>query len=114
MRAVTGTLTEATSPRCSARATTEHITTVIPTAINPILKTDTAKRATDAPITVPTIWPKPSRIDLCNETRILKEQTMAATTPPSVISKSPTCQETAPAIPATAIWRTHTLRSANR
>ncbi|CAB4546949.1 unannotated protein [freshwater metagenome] len=55
MSAVTGTLTEATSPRCRARATTEHMTIVIPIAINPILKTDTAKSATAAPIAVPTI-----------------------------------------------------------
>ena len=35
MSAVTGTFTEATSPRCSARATTEHKSTVVATAITP-------------------------------------------------------------------------------
>ena len=82
IKAVTGTFTEATSPRCSARATTAQRTIVVPTAIKPKLKRLTVKRATPAPIAVPTIWPKPSRKDLWSEMRILKVETIAATTPP--------------------------------
>ena len=62
--AVTGTFTDATSPKCRARATTAQKTTVNPTAINPKSKMETFSKATEAPIAVPTIWPKPSRTDL--------------------------------------------------
>ena len=64
MSAVTGTFTEATSPRCSPRATTEQSRTVIPTAMIPKLNSQTVSSATPAPIAVPTICPKPSRTDL--------------------------------------------------
>ena len=77
--------------------------TVSPTAIKPKSKIETLIKATVAPMAVPTIWPKPSRTDLCKEMRIDKVQTIAATTPPSSTSKSPTCQATAPAKPATRI-----------
>ncbi|CAB4704484.1 unannotated protein [freshwater metagenome] len=62
--AVTGTFTEATSPRCRALATTEQSRTVIETDMTPKLKIETHARATPAPIAVPTIWPNPSRTDL--------------------------------------------------
>lgn len=111
--AVTGTFTEATSPRWSARATTAQKITVRPTAIKPTSKIETFIRAIVAPIAVPTICPKPSRTDLWSEIRIESVQIIAATTPPFSISKSPTCQAVAPARPATSIWRTQTRRSAN-
>ena len=38
INAVTGTFTDATSPRRSPRATTEHKNTVVPIAITPKLK----------------------------------------------------------------------------
>ena len=62
--AVTGTFTEATSPRWSARATTAQRTIVEPTAKNPKSKSVTVRSATPAPIAVPTICPNPSLSDL--------------------------------------------------
>ena len=103
MSAVTGTFTDATSPRCNARAITAQRIIVVAIAKNPKLKRWTVSSAMPAPIAVPTICPNPSRMDLCREIRILRVETMAATTPPLVISKSPTNQETPPAIPATII-----------
>ena len=64
MSAVTGTFTDATSPRWRARATTAHNTMVDPTAMKPKSKSVTVSKATPAPIAVPTIWPNPSRRDL--------------------------------------------------
>ena len=64
IRAVTGTFTDATSPRCSARATTAQRTIVVPTAMKPKSKSVTVSKATPAPIAVPTICPNPSRRDL--------------------------------------------------
>ena len=103
MSAVTGTFTDATSPKCSARATTAQRIIVVAIARNPKLKSETVKRAIPAPIAVPTICPNPSRIDLWREIRMLSVETMAATTPPLLMSKSPTNQETPPEIPATII-----------
>ena len=53
--AVTGTFTDATSPRCNARATTEHKSTVIATEIRPRSNIVTQVSATPAPRAVPTI-----------------------------------------------------------
>ena len=111
MSAVTGTLTEATSPKCSARATTAQRMMVMAIAMNPKSKIDTARSAVLAPMAVPTICPKPSRIDLWSEMRILKVETMAATTPPPSTSKSPRNQATPPDKPATSICLTQSLLS---
>ena len=55
MSAVTGTLTAATSPKCSALATTAHKIIVVAIARNPKLKSETVSNAMPAPIAVPTI-----------------------------------------------------------
>ncbi len=112
MSAVTGTFTEATSPKCSARATTAQRMIVMVIAINPKSKMETAKSAVPAPIAVPTICPNPSRIDLWSEIRMLSVETIAATTPPPSTKRSPKNQATPPESPATRIWRTQSLRSA--
>ena len=64
INAVTGTFTDATSPRWRARATTAQRMIVVAMAIKPKLKSETASSAVHAPIAVPTICPNPSRIDL--------------------------------------------------
>ena len=84
---------------------------VIAIAIKPKSKMVTAKRAVLAPIAVPTICPKPSRIDLCSDIRILRVETMAATTPPPSTSRSPKNQATPPDKPATSICLTQSFRS---
>ena len=76
---------------------------VVAIAMNPKSKIETASSAVPAPIAVPTIWPKPSRIDLCSEIRILRVETIAATTPPPSTTESPINQATPPDKPATAI-----------
>ena len=81
----------------------DHTIEIADCEYDPKLKRWTVSSAMPAPIAVPTICPNPSRMDLCREIRILRVETMAATTPPLVISKSPTNQETPPAIPATII-----------
>ena len=72
-------------------------------ARKPKLKSDTAKRAVPAPIAVPIICPKPSRIDLCSDMRMLRVETIAATTPPPSTTESPINQATPPDNPAMAI-----------
>ena len=111
MSAVTGTLTEATSPKCSARATTAQRMMVMAIAMNPKSKIETANKAVLAPMAVPTICPKPSRIDLWSEMRILKVETMAATTPPPSTRRSPKNQATPPESPATSICLTQSFLS---
>ena len=103
INAVTGTFIDATSPRCNARATAEQSTTVIATVMNPKSKSQTAVRAIPAPMEVPTICPNPSRIDLWTEIRVERLATMAATSPPSTINKSPSNHATAAAIAVTII-----------
>ena len=103
IRAVTGTLTEATSPSLKALATMAQNKTVVPIAIIPKSNKNTVPRATPAPITVPIICPKPSRTDLYKEIRILKLQIMAATKPPLTTKRSPRNQAKAEAIDATRI-----------
>ena len=101
MSAVTGTLIDATSPKCIARAATEQSTTVIPTVTQPNPKMLTLASAVPAPMAVPRIWPKPSRVDLCSEIRTVKLATIAATNPPFLKAKSPTCHDTAAAAAVT-------------
>ena len=84
---------------------------VIAIAINPKSKIETANRAVLAPIAVPTICPKPSRMDLWSEMRMLKVETMAATTPPPSTSRSPKNQATPPDRPAISICLTQSFRS---
>ena len=113
MSAVTGTLMDATSSRRSARAITAQRTIVITIEINPRLKRLTVTSAIPAPIAVPTICPNPSRTDLCRLIRIVREQTIAATTPPFLRSEPPTSHAVAAAIAATEIWRSQFRRSKN-
>ena len=55
INAVTGTLTEATSPKCRARAITAQRIIVVATAKNPKLNRVTVNKAMPAPMAVPTI-----------------------------------------------------------